>query len=125
MLNLNTNHSKILLIGIVLIFQGCLGFPKISSITLFDKDFNQVRTLNREEISSFANQWNKLKIIKRLPSEVSLRTNHYKIDILTKDETLSRRWIYYPSGYMAKLNKKLKPAFVVEKPDEFSAILGI
>ena len=113
-----------LLIALFLLLCGCYMPAKFSSVTILDAEFNQIRTLSKEETESFEAQWYEFKSVKQLPASLTSQ-GHYKIDIVAEDERFTGRWLYYPSGYIAKLNKALKPAFIVEHPNDFVKSLGI
>ena len=70
-----------------------------------------------DQILEVNNLWKNLFPIKHLPN-----TNWtHKLDI--QADRLSGRWLYNKEGYLAKLNKKLKPMFKVNNPDEFNKIV--
>jgi hypothetical protein len=118
-------RNALALFGILLLLQGCLVPANFESVIVLDSESNRIKTLNREEVAEFEAQWYKFKGVEKLPASLSSSDILYKFDIVAEEERFSGRWLYYPSGYVAKLNKSLKPAFAIEDQNEFSKTLGI
>ena len=93
----------------------------ISEIKIRNNDFKVIKTINAPaELAEANNEWKQLIPIKSLPN-----TNWtHKIDISSR--TIGGRWLYNKEGYVAKLNKRLKPMFKVKNVESFSKVyLGL
>jgi len=115
----------VLLFFMLALLQGCVVPAKFSSVTVLDSEFNEIKVLTRSEIEEFEAYWYNFKGIKKLPDNITSDKSFYRIDIVAEKERFSGRWIYYSSGYMAKLNKSLSPAFIVENSSDVTRSLGI
>ena len=93
----------------------------ISDIKIRNSDFKVIKTINSPtELAEANNEWKQLIQIESLPN-----TNWtHKIDITSN--TIGGRWLYNKEGYVAKLNKRLKPMFKVKNVESFNKVyLGL
>ena len=103
------------------VFQAHPKELKILEITVRNKDFEVIRVVQELEVLKEAEKaWQKLKPIDSLPN-----TNWtHKLDVTS--ESIGGRWLYNKEGYLAKLNKQLKPMYKVSDVSKFNEIyLGL
>ena len=104
-----------------LVFQAHPKELKILEIKVRNKDFEVIRVIQELEVLEEAEKvWQKLKPIDTLPN-----TNWtHKLDVTS--ESIGGRWLYNKEGYLAKLNKQLKPMYKVSDVSKFNEIyLGL
>ncbi len=92
----------------------------ISKIIVLDSDLRLLRVIDQSDsLSQINNLWKEFESINDLPDTQWTHT----LDIVSKD--LSGRWLYNQDGYLAKLNKQLKPMYKVHNREAFNKfILG-
>jgi hypothetical protein len=83
-------------------------------------DFEVVKKLTPQELTAFNRHWNgKTKVSGSLSSGGG---SPFTIDVKTEDS--SGRWIYYTSGLVTPLSKKVVPVYKVPDPQEFNRLIG-
>jgi len=93
----------------------------ITEIKILNTEFKVIKIIkNPNELKLAKNEWGKLVSINSLPN-----TNwSHKIDITSK--SIGGRWLYNKQGYLAKLNKQLKPIYKVNNVKTFNKVyLGL
>jgi len=89
-------------------------------VTIWDKEFKEVKTLKtKEEIESFLFHW---KQKKSLSSKLENPSWDYKVDIQTSES--SQRWLYDSNnGYCRILTKTKAPIYESINKEEFNTLL--
>ncbi|MBU2622751.1 MAG: hypothetical protein KKD92_10580 [Proteobacteria bacterium] len=117
MLKVMRNLFTLTIIAIALI--GCkTEMVDISRIIVLDSNFNQIRVIDESNsLNQLSKLWKEFEPIDELP----ITEWTHKLDIESKD--LSGRWLYNQEGYLAKLNKQLKPSYKVKNTEAFNKII--
>lgn len=91
----------------------------ITSVTVRDADFAEVKVLDAAELDPFARMW-----ASRHPVDLAQAEGgtHYKIDIGTGGR--SQRYLYYTSGLVTLLAKNVQPVYRVADPAAFNRLVG-
>jgi hypothetical protein len=111
------NAFTIIIIAISMI--GCkTGKIDITRISVLDSNFNQIRLIDEfDSLSQLNKLWKEFESIDKLPNTEWT----HKLDIDSKE--LGGRWLYNQKGYLAKLNKQLKPSYKVKNTEAFNKII--
>ena len=102
-------------------FQAHAKELEVIDIQVRNANFEVIRVIQEPEMLQRAEkEWQKLKPIDTLPN-----TNWtHKLDV--NSEAIGGRWLYNKEGYLAKLNKQLKPMYKVSDVNKFNEIyLGL
>jgi hypothetical protein len=89
----------------------------MDEITVRDRNFEVLREINdSDQLGKAQEQWDALIRIDELPN-----TNWtHKMDI--KSNSVGGRWLYNSEGYVARLNKRVKPDYRVSNVKSFNEI---
>ncbi|MCR6686732.1 hypothetical protein [Pseudoxanthomonas sp.] len=91
----------------------------ITSVTVRDADFAQVKALGPDELDAFARMWASKRRVDRAQAGDG---THYKLDIGA--EGWSQRYLYYSSGLLTLLAKDVQPVYEVADPVAFNRLIG-
>jgi hypothetical protein len=91
--------------------------PEITEVQILNSQFETIRVIQDPvELQSAEKVWRELKPIDKLPN-----TNWtHKLDITSP--TIGGRWLYNRDGYLARLNKRLQPMYMVSNVERFNMI---
>jgi hypothetical protein len=90
----------------------------IIRISVLDSNFKQIRLIDESNSLSQLNKlWKEFDPIDKLPNSEWT----HKLDIDSKE--IGGRWLYNQKGFLAKLNKQLKPRYKVKNTDAFNKII--
>ena len=90
----------------------------IYKVTVLDSISKQINVIDQPDMINKLNElWKGFEPIDELPN--TEWTNKLDID----SEKMSGRWLYNQEGFLAKLNKQLKPSFKVIKKETFNKII--
>ena len=91
----------------------------ITSVTVRDADFAQVKALCPDELDAFARMWASKRRVDRVQAGGG---THFKLDIGA--EGRSQRYLYYTSGLLTLLAKDVQPVYEVGDPVAFNRLIG-
>jgi len=112
----NTVKIIILLFPLAAIASG-----EMQQIKILNNEFSVIKVISStKELELAKKEWGQLIPINKLPN-----TNWtHKIDITSK--SIGGRWLYNKQGYLAKLNKQLKPMYKTNNVKSFNKVyLGL
>ncbi|RJQ77157.1 MAG: hypothetical protein C4519_13870 [Desulfobacteraceae bacterium] len=91
---------------------------EITKIMVLDSNFNQLSVIqNPDTLNIISNLWSTFEPIADIPK---IQWD-FKLDIESKN--IAGRWLYSKEGYIAKMNKELKPRFKVGSQDAFNRLI--
>ena len=91
----------------------------ITSVTVRDAAFAQVKALGPDELDAFARMWASKRPMDRAQAGGG---TDYKLDIGTGGR--SQRYLYYSSGLLTLLAKDVQPVYRVADPVAFNRLIG-
>ena len=93
---------------------------KIDKLRVLDSEFNEVAVIDDSSVlRSLEVLWQKMAPVE---ATADLSWSH-KLDITSKD--VGGRWLYSQDGYVARLNKEMKPRYRVSDNAAFLDLLGL
>ncbi len=92
---------------------------EIGKLRVLDSEFNEVAVIEDPSVlRSLEALWGKMMPVAATPG---LSWTH-KLDIVSQD--IGGRWLYSREGYVARLNKELKPFYRVSDNEAFLDLIG-
>ena len=115
---------KVLFVVSFIFIVSCVKVDSVMGpITILDHEFDVIRNIDgKVDLNEFERHWNLLEPIEILPN---YNWTH-KIDISSDGnfgKKFGGRWLYNNEGYIARLNKQLKPIYRVEDVQHFNGFL--
>lgn len=112
--------DKYIIVLLILLTSSVIA-ENMDKIKILNSEFEIIRIIiSPDELKMANNEWLKLKPLETLPN---FNWTH-KFDI--SSESIGGRWLYNKEGYLAKLNKMLKPAYKVTDVVTFNKVyLGL
>ncbi len=117
---------KLLLVGCLFSTAGCDEDVVFEKVTILGPDFEVVTVLESQaELEAFGKVWRGMVPSEEVPFSLAALDSIYKLDLRTSNGNIRGRWLYHPSGYIARLHKTLSPSYKVGNIESFNEAISI